>query len=55
MAYGQVRVHGMNDKVGILSFPEEEEENVFGRKPYSKQLAALIDEVTMLLFFFLTS
>ncbi|XP_014245554.1 paraplegin [Cimex lectularius] len=39
MAYSMVRVYGMDEKVGLISFTEGTE----GRKPYSKKLNALID------------
>ena len=41
MAYGQVAVYGMNDKVGLVSFPSEEGQF---SKPYSERTAKLIDE-----------
>ena len=41
MAYGQVAIYGMNDKVGLVSFPSEE--GSFN-KPYSERTATLIDE-----------
>ena len=44
MAYGQVRVHGMNSTVGPLSFGNDQD-NQFGKKPYSKKLSAIIDQV----------
>mmetsp|Transcript_25919 Transcript_25919/g.35779 ORF Transcript_25919/g.35779 Transcript_25919/m.35779 type:complete len:526 (-) Transcript_25919:135-1712(-) len=40
MAYSQVAIYGMNEKVGLLSFPPEE--NKFD-KPYSDKTAELID------------
>ncbi|PSN48736.1 Paraplegin [Blattella germanica] len=43
MAYAQVRIYGMSSNVGLVSFPEEETKEV-GKRPYSKRLAALIDE-----------
>ena len=41
MAYAQVALYGMNEKVGLLSFPAEE-----GRidKPYSNETARIIDD-----------
>ncbi|KAF7273513.1 hypothetical protein GWI33_013781 [Rhynchophorus ferrugineus] len=42
MAYANVKEFGMNENVGLLSFPEEETKEL-GRKPYSKKLANLID------------
>jgi len=46
MAYARVALYGMNDKVGLLSFPPEE-----GRldKPYSDATGALIDQEVRLL------
>lgn len=41
MAYSQIKYYGMNSTVGLVSFPEED--NKESRRPYSKQLAALID------------
>ncbi|PNF17073.1 Paraplegin [Cryptotermes secundus] len=43
MAFAQVRVYGMSKSVGLVSFPEEETKEI-GRRPYSKRLAALMDE-----------
>uniref|UniRef100_T1JJ68 AAA+ ATPase domain-containing protein n=1 Tax=Strigamia maritima TaxID=126957 RepID=T1JJ68_STRMM len=45
LAYSQVQVYGMNEVVGLVSFPEDEEKG-FGRKPFSKKLAATIDDET---------
>ena len=44
MAYAQVRIMGMNDRVGQLSFPPNED-GEFGSKPFSKKLASIMDEV----------
>ncbi|KAK9844071.1 hypothetical protein WJX81_003751 [Elliptochloris bilobata] len=41
MAYAQVAVYGMNEKVGLLSFPPREGEL---NKPYSDATALLIDQ-----------
>ena len=41
MAYAQVAIYGMNEKVGLVSFPSEEGQF---NKPYSEQTAKLIDE-----------
>lgn len=41
MAYGQVAIYGMNEKVGLVSFPSEEGQF---NKPYSEGTAKLIDE-----------
>ncbi|XP_019640186.1 PREDICTED: paraplegin-like [Branchiostoma belcheri] len=43
MAYAQIKQFGMNPNVGYLSFPEEDN-NGLGKKPFSKYLAALMDE-----------
>lgn len=43
MAYAQVREYGMNELVGLVSFTEDEIKEL-GRKPFSKKMAALIDE-----------
>ncbi|QQL49282.1 ATP-dependent zinc metalloprotease FtsH [Mucilaginibacter ginkgonis] len=42
LAYGMVRIYGMNDKVGNLSFYDPHGENQFS-KPYSDHTAELID------------
>ncbi|KAK9810016.1 hypothetical protein WJX72_003395 [[Myrmecia] bisecta] len=41
MAYSQVAVYGMNEKVGLVSFPPEDGQF---NKPYSNETARLIDE-----------
>lgn len=41
MAYSQVAVYGMNEKVGLVSFPPQE--NQFD-KPFSNETAKMIDE-----------
>ena len=41
MAYSQVAVYGMNDKIGLVSFPPQE--NQFD-KPFSNETAKMIDE-----------
>lgn len=43
LAYNQIRSFGMNERVGYISFPENDN-GEFGMKPYSKRLAATIDE-----------
>ncbi|GLH05191.1 Transitional endoplasmic reticulum ATPase TER94 [Gryllus bimaculatus] len=43
MAYAQVRHFGMCDSVGLVSFPEGDNSGV-GKRPYSKRLAALMDD-----------
>ena len=40
MAYGQVGLYGMNEKVGLVSFPQRENEF---QKPYSNETAQMID------------
>lgn len=42
MAYAQVKEYGMNNTVGLISFPEQETKEL-GKRPYSKKLANLID------------
>ncbi|KAJ8969497.1 hypothetical protein NQ314_001722 [Rhamnusium bicolor] len=42
MAYAQVREYGMNNTIGLISFPEEETKEL-GKRPYSKMLTSLID------------
>lgn len=42
LAYGMVRIYGMNEKVGNLSFYDPQGENQFS-KPYSDTTAELID------------
>ena len=44
MAYKQVVEFGMSPAIGHVSFPLKRPEE-FGRKPYSKQLSKMIDEV----------
>ena len=41
MAYAQVALYGMNEKVGLLSFPQDENRL---DKPYSNETARLIDD-----------
>jgi len=43
MAYAQIRSYGMNERVGHLSFPSDEETEM-GTKPFSQKLAHVIDE-----------
>merc|ERR1711871_561550 len=43
MAYSMVRIYGMNDKVGNVSFPPQDGQMEFD-KPYSDTLANIIDE-----------
>ena len=40
MAYSQVAIYGMNDKIGLVSYPNEE--GSFN-KPYSNETARMID------------
>lgn len=42
MAYAQIKEFGMNNIVGLVSFPEEETKER-GRRPYSKKFANIID------------
>lgn len=48
MAYGMVTLYGMNPKVGQLSFNDPNGEYQF-RKPYSEELAKVIDEEVRML------
>ncbi|XP_010475511.1 PREDICTED: ATP-dependent zinc metalloprotease FTSH 10, mitochondrial isoform X1 [Camelina sativa] len=41
MTYAQVAVYGFSDKIGLLSFPQKEDEF---SKPYSNRTGAMIDE-----------
>ncbi len=41
MAYSQVAIYGMNEKVGLVSYPNEE--GAFN-KPYSNETARVIDD-----------
>ncbi|KAI8469650.1 MAG: membrane AAA-metalloprotease [Monoraphidium minutum] len=41
MAYAQVSIYGMNDRVGLVSFPPRQE--AFAEKPYSDDTARMID------------
>ncbi|XP_003377876.1 ATPase, AAA family [Trichinella spiralis] len=50
-AYAMIKVFGMDEKIGPLSFGRvsEEHEGDFMRKPYSKKLQAIMDEEVALL------
>lgn len=43
MAYTQIRLLGMNERLGLVSFPESEDKSS-GARPYSKLTANMIDE-----------
>ena len=45
MAYKQVVQFGMSPAIGHVSFPLKRREG-FGKRPYSKQLSKMIDEVS---------
>jgi len=47
MAYDQIRLMGMNEKVGLVSFPRAKETQFLGQ-PYSQQTTQLIDDVSHL-------
>merc|ERR1711933_480347 len=49
IAYGQISVYGMNDKLGNLSVPPEDNGGMQAYKPYSEKTAELIDEEAMIL------
>ena len=60
LAYDQVRVYGMSDTIGPISFgrSEDQEQAQFMNKPYSKQFQHTIDQVycnTNLLLYFQTA
>lgn len=44
IAYAQIRQFGMNERIGLVSFPDDNEENPMAEKPYSKHLMNMIDE-----------
>jgi hypothetical protein len=46
MAYDQIQLLGMNEKVGMVSFPKADDNNKFAEKPYSQKTAQLIDSVS---------
>ena len=48
MAYLQIKNLGMSDVIGHLSFPSEGE-GEFVKKPYSKKLANMMDQVCVCL------
>ena len=43
MAYSMVRIYGMNDRIGNVSFPPSDNQMEFD-KPYSDSLAQIMDE-----------
>ncbi|KAL7039426.1 hypothetical protein ACKWTF_009905 [Chironomus riparius] len=43
IAYAQVKVFGMNENIGLVSFTDENEEGMSSGKPYSKHLHNMID------------
>lgn len=43
IAYAQIKIYGMNDTIGLLSFPDDNDQSYTGDKPYSKHLQNLID------------
>jgi len=45
MAYDQIRLMGMNEKVGLVSFPQAKDNQFIGQ-PYSQQTTQLIDNVS---------
>jgi spastic paraplegia 7 len=51
IAYAQIREFGMNNRIGLVSFSEDGEENAMAEKPYSKNLQNMIDEEARNLIF----
>lgn len=43
IVYSQIRQFGMNERVGLVSFPDDSEDHPLAEKPYSKYLQNLID------------
>lgn len=43
IAYAQIKQFGMNERVGLVSYPQESGDEM-GDKPFSKSLAAIIDQ-----------
>lgn len=43
MAYAQIRQYGMNEKIGLISF-DDEQTGAGSKKPFSRKLAAIMDE-----------
>jgi len=50
IAYGQITIYGMNDKLGNLSFPPENQEGgMVTYRPYSEKTAEMIDHEAQIL------
>merc|ERR1712176_236812 len=47
LAYGQISVYGMNEGIGNLSFPPENNDGLQAFKPYSEKMAEKMDEEAM--------
>merc|ERR1719499_945578 len=47
LAYGQISVYGMNEGIGNLSFPPENNDGLQAFKPYSEKMAERMDEEAM--------
>jgi spastic paraplegia protein 7 len=43
IAYAQIRQYGMNERIGLISF-DEEQTGYGSKKPFSKNLAHVMDE-----------
>ncbi|XP_059647082.1 ATP-dependent zinc metalloprotease FTSH 8, mitochondrial-like isoform X2 [Cornus florida] len=43
MTYAQVAVYGFSDKIGLLSFPQRDDDSFEMTKPFSSKTAAIID------------
>ena len=44
IAYGLVTVYGMSDKIGHMSFPQPQDGQLNSTRPYSEQIADIVDE-----------
>ena len=44
IAYGLVTVYGMSDKIGHLSFPQPQDGQINSSRPYSEEIASIVDE-----------
>jgi len=44
LAYGLVTVYGMNEKIGHMSFPQPQDGQINSNRPYSEEIASIVDE-----------